>query len=266
MRASPRVRLTLAFAAGFAACPLAFWAFHLRAQESPRGVGGRDPRLSAVLGLTALQPGGLEGRAAPESPREPTAVAYIVPPVTARAARTWETLQKPVKLDLKGETTIEDFFKAVRQAAKGPDDKGIQIYVDPIALQDAEKTPASTLSVQLEDVPLATVLTLALKQLGLGYYVHQDGIVMIVGEDHEEQITDPSAKILSELADLREDVAALRKESRIDHQQPEARAKEIAEARAKVIAELRSEIASLRAEVGRRRPEREPNAATPKAR
>ena len=62
---------------------------------------------------------------------------------------------------------------------------GIPIYVDPQALREADKTLASTVSIELEGVPLRRSLQLVLAQVGLRYYV-DDGILVITSEESEE--------------------------------------------------------------------------------
>ena len=73
---------------------------------------------------------------------------------------------------------LEEILKHVKDATKGADGKRLSIYVDPQALQEAEKTMTSPVVIDLEDVPLRFSLRLVLKQLGLAYCV-RDGVVMI---------------------------------------------------------------------------------------
>jgi hypothetical protein len=54
----------------------------------------------------------------------------------------------------------------------------IPIYVDPIGLQEAEKTLASPIELQLEDVPVRTTLRLILKQISMIYKV-EDGMLKV---------------------------------------------------------------------------------------
>jgi len=78
------------------------------------------------------------------------------------------------------EPPLEEVLKHVKDATKGADGKRLSIYVDPQALQEAEKTMSSPVVIDLEDVPLRFSLRLVLKQLGLAYCV-RDGVVMIIG-------------------------------------------------------------------------------------
>ena len=51
------------------------------------------------------------------------------------------------------ETPLEDMLKYVREATKTATYQGIPIHVDPIGLEEAEKTLTSTIIVNLEGAP-----------------------------------------------------------------------------------------------------------------
>ncbi len=87
--------------------------------------------------------------------------------VAASNAFVFKTLDRLIPLRFPNETPLEDFLKAIRAAARGPDGRGIAIYVDPLGLQEAEKTLQSPIAIDIEGVPLRTSLRLALRQLGL---------------------------------------------------------------------------------------------------
>ena len=78
-------------------------------------------------------------------------------------------------------TPLEDVLKYIKSATQGPNDTGIQIYVDPAGLYAAEKTMTSPVTLDVEGVPLKTTLRLMLNQLGLTYSV-RDGLLMITKE------------------------------------------------------------------------------------
>ena len=65
---------------------------------------------------------------------------------------------------------------------------GIPIYVDPIGLQDSDKTMASTVVIDLDGIPLKTTLRLLLKQLSLEYVV-KDGLMTITSGVEDQQTT-----------------------------------------------------------------------------
>jgi RNA polymerase sigma factor (sigma-70 family) len=90
-------------------------------------------------------------------------------------------LEMPVAMSFPNETPLEDVLKYIKQATTSPDSSGIPIYIDPMGLQEAERTMTSTIQIDLEGVPLRRTLQLALKQLGLVYFV-DDGILCITNE------------------------------------------------------------------------------------
>jgi hypothetical protein len=87
-------------------------------------------------------------------------------------------LDEPLSLRFPTDTPLEAVLKRIKEASKGGDGKAIPVYVDPIGLQEAEKTLQSTVTIDLEDVPLRFSLRLLLKQLGLAYCIH-DGVLVI---------------------------------------------------------------------------------------
>ena len=90
-------------------------------------------------------------------------------------------LDKRVRFAFPNETPLEDVLKFLKAATAGPGDTGIPIYVDPVGLQEAEKTMSSPVTLDLDGVPLKTCLRLILKQLGLAFQV-KDGLVTITSE------------------------------------------------------------------------------------
>jgi hypothetical protein len=73
-------------------------------------------------------------------------------------------------------------LKSIQAATRGQDGKSIPIYVDPIGLQEAERSVTSVVLIDLEGVPLKTSLRLCLKQLGLLYSI-RDGLLLISSEE-----------------------------------------------------------------------------------
>jgi len=150
---------------------------------------------------------------------------YVQGPVTAEAAATWLKLQKRIDMPFANETPLDDLLKHLQAAtadeppkenAPPPKDashRPLQIYVDPVGLQEAEKTMQSPITVNLEGIPASTGLQLALKQLGLTYFVQKDGILVIVanGSSHEE-MADPTLHILNTLTQLRGEINQLKLE------------------------------------------------------
>ena len=66
-------------------------------------------------------------------------------------------------------TSLGDFVKYIRKATKGPNYAGIPIFVDPFGLQEAEKSLASVITIEVQGRPLKQTLRLALRDLGLDY-------------------------------------------------------------------------------------------------
>ena len=97
------------------------------------------------------------------------------------------------------ETPLEDVLKYIKSYTQGTNDSGIPIYVDPVGLQEAEKTITSPVQLDLEGVPLKTTLRLLLKQLGLTYTV-KDGMLTITSESSDDQPTEIRVYPVADLA------------------------------------------------------------------
>jgi hypothetical protein len=94
-------------------------------------------------------------------------------------------LEEPISMSFNEETPLEDILKYIKQATTTETYSGIQIYVDPIGLQEAEKSTTSTVrNMDLEGVPLRRTLQMLLKQLDLIYFV-EDGILCITSAKSE---------------------------------------------------------------------------------
>ena len=126
-------------------------------------------------------------------------------PDHGQGGKAWEKLGKTINFSFALETPLEDVLRYIKKSTA--DDKanqaGLSIYVDPIGLQEAEKTLTSPVTIDLEDVPVSLGLKLILRQLGMRYYVDPHGIVMIVSGGEEEQLSESPARILEELAAIR---------------------------------------------------------------
>jgi hypothetical protein len=108
-------------------------------------------------------------------------------------------LDEPISMSFANETPLEDVLKYIKSATQGPNDTGIPIYVDPVGLNEAEKTMTSPITLDLEGVPLKTTLRLMLKQLGLTYTV-KDGLLTITSESSEDQPTEIRVYPVADLA------------------------------------------------------------------
>jgi RNA polymerase sigma factor (sigma-70 family) len=114
--------------------------------------------------------------------------------VDPRSKAVIAKLEEPVSMAFDSETTLEDVLKYIKQVTTTKTYPGIPIYVDPMGLQEAEKSMTSTISyMTLEGIPLRRTLQLMLKQLGLVYTV-DDGILYITAEDSESASLGPSMR------------------------------------------------------------------------
>jgi RNA polymerase sigma factor (sigma-70 family) len=100
-------------------------------------------------------------------------------------------LEEPLAMSFPNETPLEDVLKYIKAATQGTTGSGIPIYVDPLGLQEAEKTLTSPVQLDLEGIPLRRTLQLALQQLGLVYFV-DDGLLVITSQNSEQTKLDPS--------------------------------------------------------------------------
>ncbi|WP_406701048.1 sigma-70 family RNA polymerase sigma factor [Singulisphaera sp. Ch08] len=105
----------------------------------------------------------------------------------ARSKALLEKLEEPVDMIFSNETPLEDVLKYINSALAGPKGKAIPIYVDPAGLQEAERTTTSSITMDLQGVPLKTTLTLLLRQLGLAYKV-KEGVLIISNENAQDNL------------------------------------------------------------------------------
>ncbi|MCA1685279.1 MAG: hypothetical protein LC745_04725, partial [Planctomycetia bacterium] len=111
----------------------------------------------------------------------------------ARSLAVLKALDVSLAMNFENETPLEDLLKYVKEKTKSSEfPKGLPVYVDPVGLQEAEKTMTSPISIDLDGVPLRRTLHLALKQLGLLYKV-DDGMIYITAESSEDAGPLPSA-------------------------------------------------------------------------
>ena len=57
-------------------------------------------------------------------------------------------------MSFANETPLDDVLKYIKQATTTPTFNGIPIYMDPVGLQEAERSINSTIQIDLEGVPL----------------------------------------------------------------------------------------------------------------
>ena len=97
-------------------------------------------------------------------------------------------LEEPISMSFNEETPLDDVLKYIKLATKTPSFPGIPIYVDPIGLQEADKSLNSTVrSLDIEGSPLKRTLPLLLSQLDLTYRV-ADGRLTITSKESGEKM------------------------------------------------------------------------------
>ena len=90
------------------------------------------------------------------------------------------------------ETPLEDVLKYIEKGDYELEDaSGIPIYVDPIGLQEVEKSMTSTVrNINLDGVALKVTLKLLLNQLGLTYTVKNGLLTITSGKTTESEAVD----------------------------------------------------------------------------
>ncbi len=142
---------------------------------------------AAILAAGCLMPLGIQPAGSTGFPDKLLEVVRPWLPPMARSmdsanARILEALDRPISMGFRDETPLGELLNSIRGATATLQDPGLQIYVDPVGLQEAERSLNSTVQIDLEGIPLKTTLALCLEQLGLAYYV-KDGYLRITNED-----------------------------------------------------------------------------------
>ena len=102
-----------------------------------------------------------------------------------------EKLNEPVSMSFSEETPLEDVLKYIKKATTSSNYSGIPIYVDPIGLQEVEKSMTSTVrNINLDGVALKVTLKLLLNQLGLTYTVKNGLLTITSSESAESEAVD----------------------------------------------------------------------------
>jgi hypothetical protein len=91
-------------------------------------------------------------------------------------------LDQPIPMHFRQETPLNEVLKYIRESTRDAKFPGIPIYVDPLGLQTAGRSMNSTVTIELDAIPVKDALRLCLKQLGLGFNV-RSGFLLISNED-----------------------------------------------------------------------------------
>ena len=109
-------------------------------------------------------------------------------------------LDKSVSMPFSNETPLEEVIKYIKTAtANDIMPQGIPIYIDPVGLQEAEKTMQSPITLNLDGVTLKRSLKLLLKQLDLTYTV-KEGLMTITYVKSGDQQTEIRVYPVADLA------------------------------------------------------------------
>lgn len=101
--------------------------------------------------------------------------------LTPRLSATLGALKQAIAMQFPRETPLIEVLRYTKSLSTVPPElsNGIAFYIDPIGLRDAGQNLASTVSIDVEGVPVATVLTMVVRQLGLTAYLQRNGLVII---------------------------------------------------------------------------------------
>jgi hypothetical protein len=99
-----------------------------------------------------------------------------------RTAAVLDKLAGPIPMSFPDEIPIEQVLAYIRQATTTRTSAGVPVLVDALALQEAERSLNSTVSIDVDGVPLRITLGLVLRQLGLAYVV-RDGLVIVTSPE-----------------------------------------------------------------------------------
>ena len=118
---------------------------------------------------------------------------YTLSPLAKADRAVRAQLERPLVLDYPAGTSLELVIKDLRgQTACAWLPDGIPFYIEPIGLQEAERTMSSEVTIDLDDIPLEVTLRLCFRQLGM-VYVIKDGLLWITSEDSELSLTEDFA-------------------------------------------------------------------------
>jgi hypothetical protein len=122
-------------------------------------------------------------------------VASLLDFGNARTRAVTAALDLPIRMPFVNETPLKDVIAHIKANTQSPElPEGIPIYVDPIGLQESEKTMASPISIDMNGIPLRTSLSLILRQLDLRYTL-DDGLLTISGRSYTPE--DVAARVES---------------------------------------------------------------------
>jgi hypothetical protein len=106
-------------------------------------------------------------------------VASLLGITNSRLKAINAALDRPLRMPFAQPTPFEDVLKHIRTCTRSKElPEGIPFYIDPVSLEEAEKTMASPISLDLDDVSLRKSLKLLFSQLDLTYTVDEELITV----------------------------------------------------------------------------------------
>ena len=107
----------------------------------------------------------------------------------AKTRAVLAALQKRIPIPFADETPLQEVIAYIKDQTKCQDlPDGIPFYVDPVGLNEAEKTMTSPVSMDVKGISLRESLRLMLMQVGLTYTV-KDGLLTVDSESSEDRPT-----------------------------------------------------------------------------
>ncbi len=188
-------------------------------QHGASTIEGDNAKLLAFAAKAQLELAQRSGDFGGQAPRPKKGAALAGAPGHGKDPKSQLILTKLddlVAMKFPNETPLEEFLKYIKETTKSPEmSNGIPIYIDPIGLQEAEKSLTSTLTIDLEGVPLRRTLQLVLKQLRLAYLV-EDGMIYITSQEEVDQMSHLAPAIPENSPIIEEGEKALRGELTVE--------------------------------------------------
>ena len=104
--------------------------------------------------------------------------------------RVTDKLERIVPMRFAEPTPLGDVLASIKKSTRDPDGWEIPIYVDPMGLQEAEKSESSPVKLALQGVPLRVSLDLILRQIGLVYRVAGGTLQISAPPDRGDKLVD----------------------------------------------------------------------------
>jgi hypothetical protein len=181
---------------------------------------GHRPTLQAQQPTRVLEPvpnSGLFEGGEYKALSSPPVVHVPARPMTLEATRVYLKLKERIPMEFPKETALGDVLKYIRSSTvdEATMPGGIPIYLDPVALNDADKSLNDKITIDMKGIPLATTLDLILHHLGMMYELRPEGFLFITNPASNESLQpDIDTLILDNLSAVRDEVHRLRLEIR----------------------------------------------------